>query len=212
MITSIFTVDNKSDFFQAQKSRTALKNHAFQASCERTELPQEVLQDLIDGVLILTEKKELIYANDCARRILRQLNQERSLANQIPEEVWYVCQSLIDSRYRFPEQYWVLESKVFIGSSIVLNLRVRWLKLEDIDRPCLLLSIRDQCQYIKDIVNEESQKYGLTSREKEIWLLHRANYTYKQVASELCITPNTVKKHMKSIYSKQKALLELQDA
>jgi DNA-binding CsgD family transcriptional regulator len=57
-------------------------------------------------------------------------------------------------------------------------------------------------------VSEESQKYGLTCREQEIWLLHRANYTYKQIALELCITPNTVKKHMKSIYSKQKSLPE----
>lgn len=211
MITPMFTIDNKIDFLKAQKSRTTFQKYPFQPNHERAELPQAVLQDLIDGVLILTEKRELIYANDCARRILRQLNQERSLANQIPEEVWYVCQSLIDSRYMFPDQYWVLESKVFIGSSIVINLRVRWLKLEDLDRPCLLLSIRDQCQYIKDMVNEESQKYGLTSREKEIWLLHRANYTYKQVATELCITPNTVKKHMKSIYSKQKAMLELQE-
>lgn len=212
MITPMLTVDHKIDFFQTQKVRAALQNHSFQASDERTELPQAVIQDLIDGVLILTEKREFIYANDCARRILRQLNEARSLASQIPEELWHVCQSLIDSRYLFPDQYWVLESKIFIGSSIVLNLRVRWLKLEDVDQPCLLLSMRDQCQYIKDMVNEESQKYGLTCREKEIWLLHRANYTYKQVASELCITPNTVKKHMKSIYSKQKALLELQEA
>jgi DNA-binding CsgD family transcriptional regulator len=41
--------------------------------------------------------------------------------------------------------------------------------------------------------------------------LHRANYTYKQAASELCITPNTVKKHMKNIYLKQKSIFENQD-
>ncbi|PSB24193.1 helix-turn-helix transcriptional regulator [Stenomitos frigidus] len=212
MISRACTANNKVDLFQLQKARTALQTYAFEKNYEQIDLPQEVIKDLIDGVLILTEKRELIYANECARRILRQLNQERSLVNQIPEEVWHICQALIDSRHLFPNQYWLIESKVFIGNSIVFNVQARWLKLEDRDRPCLLLSIRDQCQSIKDIVNEESQKYGLTSREKEIWLLHRANYTYKQVALELCITPNTVKKHMKSIYSKQKAMLMLQEA
>ena len=212
MISPAYTMNHKSDFLQIQKTRETLQNYAFQTNCEETTLPQEVIEDLIDGVLILTDKRELIYANDCARRVLRQLHQCRSLANQIPEEVWHICQALIDSRHLFPNQYWLIESKVFIGNSIVFNVRARWLKLESRERPCLLLNIRDQCQYIKDIVNEESQKYGLTSREKEIWLLHRAHYTYKQVALELCITPNTVKKHMKSIYSKQKAMLVPQEA
>ena len=193
MISPVYTVDNSIDFLQIQKNRAALQHYSFQKSCEQTTLPQEVIEDLIDGVLILIDNRELVYANSCARRVLRQLNQVRSLANPIPEEVWHICQALIDSRHLFPNQYWLIESKVFIGNSVVFNVRARWLKLEDRERPCLLLSIRDQCQYIKDIVNEEPQKYSLTSREKEIWLLHRANYTYKQVALELCITPNTVK-------------------
>jgi ATP/maltotriose-dependent transcriptional regulator MalT len=212
MMSPICSTNSTIDFVKISKNHTVSQSYSFHKSCEQSTLPQEVIDDLLDGVLILTETREMIYANDCARRVLRQLNQERSLANQIPEEVWHICQSLIDSRHLFPNQYWLIESKVFIGNSIVFNVRARWLKLEGNERPCLLLSIRDQCQYIKDIVNEESQKYGLTSREKEIWLLHRANYTYKQVALELCITPNTVKKHMKSIYSKQKAMLVLQDA
>jgi Bacterial regulatory proteins, luxR family len=211
MVSSAYRVDSNIGFLQLQGVRSALGKHSFQPSCEQTTLPQEAIEDLIDGVLILTIKRELIYANDCARRVLRQLNQERSQPNEIPEEVWHVCQALIDSRQLFPNQCWLIESKVFASDLIVFNVRARWLKLEDREVPCLLLSIRDQCQYIKDIVNEESQKYGLTAREKEIWLLHRANYTYKQVALELCITPNTVKKHMKSIYLKKKAMLELQD-
>jgi DNA-binding CsgD family transcriptional regulator len=51
---------------------------------------------------------------------------------------------------------------------------------------------------------EEAQHYGLTDRETEIWMLQRANYTYKQIADELFIAPNTVKKHMQNIHLKQK--------
>jgi len=137
---------------------------------------------------------------------LRQLNQDESSSNSIPKEAQHVCHTLIESRHLFPNRYWLIESKVFVGSSIAFNVRARWLKLENMERSCILLNIRDRYQDIKDMVNEESQKYGLTCREKEVWLLHQANYTYKQVAVELGITPNTVKKHVKNIYSKQKAM------
>jgi DNA-binding CsgD family transcriptional regulator len=174
-------------------------------------LPDEVIEDLIDGVLILTEQQELVYVNECARRILRQLNRSDSLSHSLPQEIWHICQSLIASRHLFPNQYWLTESKVLVGSTVALSVRARWLHLPDIAQPCISLSIRDRYQDIKDVVNEESQKYGLTCREKEVWLLHRANYTYKQIALELIITPNTVKKHMKNIYQKQKALFLLDD-
>ncbi|WP_416666374.1 helix-turn-helix transcriptional regulator [Egbenema bharatensis] len=189
--------------------RTASKTYASQSSCSQTFLPEKIIEDLVDGILILTEQKELIYANDCAQRILRQLNRDgltHSVTDIIPGEIWHICQTLIESRYRFPRQHWLIESKVFVDSSIVFNARARWLKLEDRNQPCLLLSIHDYYQYIKNVAIEESEKYGLTSRERETWLLHRANYTYKQIASELCITPNTVKKHMKNIYLKKKAI------
>ncbi|MBE9138489.1 helix-turn-helix transcriptional regulator [Nodosilinea sp. LEGE 07088] len=212
MITSVQAIDNTTDFLKIRNARITLQHHALQETCEQTTLPEEVIEDLIDGVLLLTDTRELIYANHCARRVLRQLNQDQSPANQIPEEVWHICQTLIDSRQLFPNQYWLIESKVIAGTSVVFHIRARWLKLKDREQSCLLLNIRDQCRYIKDIVSEESERYGLTSREKEIWLLHRANYTYKQIAVALCITPNTVKKHMKGIYSKQKTLLETQNA
>jgi DNA-binding CsgD family transcriptional regulator len=199
------------DVSDVQHSKMPSLTDSTQTNYRQTILPEEVIADLIDGVLILTEQKELVYANDCARRILRQLNRGESLTDFMPKEVWHICQNLIQSRQLFPNQYWLMESKVFVGSSIALSVRARWLKLPDMEQSCISLSVRDRYQDIKDVVNEESQKYGLTCREKEVWLLHRANYTYKQVASELVITPNTVKKHMKSIYLKQKAIFITDD-
>ena len=67
--------------------------------------------------------------------------------------------------------------------------------------------MEDVYQPIQNIAIAEAEKYRLTPREKDVWLLYRANYTYKQIAAELCITLNTVKKHMKSIYSKQTEIL-----
>ncbi len=67
-----------------------------------------------------------------------------------------------------------------------------------------MLTLEDRHQAMRNMAIEESERYGLTPREKEVWVLHRMVLTYKQAASELHITPNTVKKHMKSIYVKQK--------
>jgi PAS domain-containing protein len=58
---------------------------------------QETIENLIDGILILTDQKELIYANNSARQFLDQLNQNKSDENLVPKEVWYICQSLIQS-------------------------------------------------------------------------------------------------------------------
>jgi DNA-binding NarL/FixJ family response regulator len=65
--------------------------------------------------------------------------------------------------------------------------------------------MEDQGQFNQDIAIKESIRLGLNSREQEVWLLHQVGYTYKQIAEELSITPNTVKKHMKSILTKQRA-------
>lgn len=177
---------------------------SFLRATEQSDLLQGVIEDLIDGTLILTEQKEIIYANENARRILGKLNQGRTHSHIVPKEIWHVCQALIQSRRLFPNQHWMIESRIFTEDSTVLDVRVQWLTLEKLKLSCLLITIEDRDKAIKNIAVEEAQSYRLTRREKEVWLLHRDRYTYKQIASELCITPNTVKKHMKSIHAKQK--------
>jgi len=164
------------------------------------------VDNLIDGVLILTEQQELIYINDNARRVLRRLDSTKIYENSVPQEIRHICQSLIHSRSLFPHQTWLMESEIFSNDSTAVHVRVRWLLLEPLERLCLLLTIEDRYQAIQNIAIEEAQKYGLTTREKEVWLLYRANYSYKQISQELCIAPSTVKKHMRSIHVKQKGL------
>ncbi len=102
----------------------------------------------------------------------------------------------------------MIESQIFTGELVAIRIRVRWLKLDEIEHPCILVTMEDVYQPIQNIAIAEAEKYRLTPREKDVWLLYRANYTYKQIAAELCITLNTVKKHMKSIYSKQTEILD----
>ena len=173
-------------------------------------LSQDVIEYLMDGILILSEQGNLIYANNCAYKFLLQLNQGKTPADAVPQEIWHLCQFLIDSRHLFPNQYWLIESEVFTENSISFHLRVQWLQLDPGETSCLLVIVKDQNQFLKNIALEEAQKYGLTCRETDVWLLSRSNYTYKQIATQLQITLNTVKKHMKSIYVKQKAVVDHQ--
>jgi len=184
-----------------------LSNSSFSQNHEQADLVQEGIEDLIDGILIITAHKELIYANGNARRILRLLNQDMKRSNKVSGEIGHICQFLIGSRSLFPDQNWQINCEIFIDDSTAMQVMARCLKLASIEQNCLLITLKDKYQTIKNIAVLEAKDYNLTNREKEVWLLHRANYTYKQIALELCITPNTVKKHMRSIHSKQKGML-----
>ena len=170
-----------------------------------------LLEECLGGILIFTEQQQLVYSNAVAHRILNQLKQDRqeSMASCfIPHEIWHICQSLIKSRHLFPEQNWLIEFDIFTNTATTLHICSRWLTSDIITHPWLLITLEDRQQAIISLVLEEADRYGLTPREKEVWLLQHNNYTYKQIAAELGITPNTVKKHTRSIYAKKKAQQE----
>ncbi|OKH43863.1 hypothetical protein NIES30_23975 [Phormidium tenue NIES-30] len=164
-----------------------------------------LVEECIGGILVFTEQQQLVYASKTAHQVLSQLNQESSASCLIPDEILHICQSLIQSRHLFPEQNWLIEFDIFTNAATTLHICSRWLTVDVVANPCLLLTIEDRQQAILNLVLEKANRYGLTPREKEVWLLQHNNYTYKQIAAELGITPNTVKKHTRSIYAKKKA-------
>jgi len=173
-----------------------------------TTLLSSAVEDLLNGILIFTAQKEFIYANDSARQTLSMIRFNGSTVETIPKEILHICQALIQSRRLFPNQYWSIRSEVLLDPLIALDVEARWLNVVSENESFLLLSIKDLHQLAQKMVIEEAQKYGLTLRQKEIWLLHRANKTYKQIAIQLGITTNTVKKHLASIRVKQRVLTE----
>jgi len=169
---------------------------------------REALTKLTDGILIITEERKIAFANECACRILRQINQARDRTDTLPREISFLCDSLAEIRRQFPGQHWMVTHKICISSSVTFSVHARYMKLDTLGKYCTVLVLKDQYQLVKNIAIEEAKKFGLTDRETEIWLLQRANYTYKQIASELFIAPNTVKKHMQNIHLKQKGYSE----
>lgn len=165
---------------------------------------QILLEKLADNSLILTTEMDLVYIGAKVAEILQELNDSQFLADSIPAEIYHICQLFVQSRSLFPNQSWRLQSEILTEDFAYLNIQIRWFQPEMLESPLLRLIVEEKHQPIQDIALKEAQIYQLSPREKEVWLLHRNNYTYEQIASKLFISPSTVKKHMASIHLKQK--------
>ncbi|HBB32446.1 MAG TPA: helix-turn-helix transcriptional regulator [Cyanobacteria bacterium UBA8803] len=169
-------------------------------------LLQAIIEGFVDGVLIVNDKGEWVHANEQAHLICRQIYQYTSQNNLVPQPIWQICESLLESRELFPDQKIIIESEIEIDDSATFRIRVRWLDLEESDRPYLLITLEDRCQSTQNVVVTDAKKYNLTAREAEVWLLRRSKLSYKEIAARLYITTNTVKKHLKNIYAKQQEI------
>lgn len=168
-------------------------------------LLQSILESLIDGVLVITDQHDLVYANKMARSIYAQLWHGGS--DPLPRGIQRVYQSLIDSRERYPTQPVVLESEV-VTPKTTFRIRAQWLALKIASRPCLLLRLQDQNQSVQSLAIAEAQKWRLTPRETEVWLQRRSGSSRKAIAANLYIALDTVKKHLKNVHLKQQAVID----
>lgn len=172
-------------------------------SVSKVDLLQAMIESFVDGILIATTEGNLVHANEYARAICRQLARKAAVVNPIPEEIWRICQSLIDSQDLFPDEKIIIESEIEPTPTIKLRLRARWLQLCVKKHNFLLVTLEDCNQYSQSIAIADAKKYNLTNRERQVWQLRRANFSYKEIANQLYITINTVKKHLKNIHAKQ---------
>ena len=174
-------------------------------------LLQGVIESFFEGILILTEQGELVQANDLARQICEQLTQGKPQRNPVPQEIWCVCQALIESRSLYHNQPVIIESEITTDKLTWLRIRTQWLKLSAIKHPCLLVILEDRYQSVQNLAIAEVDKYSLTPREAEVWLLRRRQYALKEIATELSISLNTVKKHIKNIHAKRETVLYMEE-
>lgn len=163
-----------------------------------------VLEGFSDGILLLTTQAECLHTNQRGRQLCRRLNPEKTL----PPEVWFLCERLIEGRDLLPTQNFVISDVITTAEGSSILIRVQWIFLEGRGEACLLVRLEDQTQMARISALLESNQYNLTARETEVWLLRKANYTYEEIAAQLFIAINTVKRHLKSIYAKRKQVLE----
>jgi DNA-binding CsgD family transcriptional regulator len=175
-----------------------------QPGFSQVQLLQAVIEGFIDGILIVNPQGEILESNSRARELC-----QLSTANPVlPIQVKEVCEALIESQTLFPSQPIIPESEAVIGQAN-LRIRVRWLNPDNQENASpgfsyLLVTLEDRQQTLQNVAIADTQKYALTAREAEIWEMRLQGQSYQAIASQLYITQNTVKKHVKNILAKRR--------
>lgn len=171
----------------------------------------EVVEYFVDGILILTDQGNKIYANSRADKICKYFNLGKRHPSLIPEEILHPCQEFAKHCISNSQENTIYEIEITHQKSSLFRLRVQGFKLDNPDHFYLMVIIEDRYQSLQNMVKVDACKYGLTRSEEKVWLLRTAKYTYKQIAAKLNITLNTVKKHIKNIHAKREAAIEFED-
>lgn len=196
----------------SSNQRPASLSPVVQAS-QATRLDNPILSKWIDGILILTEHGECVESNSLAQSICDRIHQDYPCSSMIPEEIWNVCQILIDSRKEFPHHLVIAESQLKLKQSHDhVRIRVRWFNYSRMADPHILVVLEDQKDSRQNLAITETIRYDLSPREADVWSLHRIGYSYQEIAAELHIAINTVKKHMKNTYAKQNLVAMIEES
>lgn len=177
---------------------------------------------LPQGVIVASRYQKPVYWNLKAQHLCQEaLNTNFPIAG-LPGLVSEVCQQLMRegtaaSSSITREYQTVAERTVRITVRwLEMNLgndrangngRVEHLRAVDskAEAPYLLIFLEDRDQALREELRIQQQKYDLTDREAEIWMLLQQEFTYQEIAKRLQISLNTVKTHVKNVYAKKRS-------
>ena len=240
----------------------SLTAQAIKPSTTPTVLLRAIIESLMDGVLVINDKGEIIQCNNRGRQICKRLrlhsgcnlenerypthskrtpvskgnsshdNHEKPAGDTVesgaewktvPSNVWAICQTLLNSQQEgpgtlVPEQQLTLSST---ASEDTLRLRIRVQRFTLPTEPnspsnrsnslaslaYTLVILEDRDQSIKHLVVADQKRYRLTPRETEIWQMRLRGQSYRDIAKDLVISQNTVKKHLKNVAAKRRDVL-----
>jgi DNA-binding CsgD family transcriptional regulator len=182
-----------------------------------------ILEGLIDGVMILDMQGRILRANLQAQALCRKLlalpestefnqdqfNQDYSL-RQLPEAIRSILAVLLDSRSVFPNQRLLPEFETHLSDHTPLRIRGQFLDLPKSEQelPYIFITIEDRRESLRSAAMGDAQRFGLTPREAEVWYLRLLGQPYRDIANNLYITENTVRKHIKNILAKRRTELD----
>lgn len=184
--------------FQAQKNPSSIDFSLLSA----------VLEGFADGLLILAKDGSCLHSNQEGKAFCRDLGTQAQPSVTVPNCLWSMCKHLLESRELFPDHALVLTQSFRGSADYHIRARVQWLDFPAAPDTYLLVLLENQTRSAQSSALLESIQYNLTPREKEVWILRRANNSYEAIAQELYITVNTVKRHLKSIHAKRRQVLD----
>lgn len=122
----------------------------------------------------------------------------------LPPTVAQVAQCLIERRQLFPEQpIQLLQDESLSGTPARIRVQAEWIDPHPGQSAGIVITLEDRKAIASQRALFDAQRYRLTQRETEVWELSLLGLSYAQVAQELFISLNTVKRHMKNIRGKR---------
>ena len=171
-------------------------------SCLDHVFLQSFLDSFAEGLLVYSLKGELLHANDMAYEVIQGSEEVSGYIATLGKEVESLYELFVRQLNGEDSDTTFLVSDVELSKTQVFQIRARYFQVAVCPEPMIWISIEDQhkAQQAKAFV--EAQKYGLSEREREVWQLRIAGYSYLEVAKLLFISINTVKRHLKNIHVK----------
>jgi hypothetical protein len=166
-----------------------------------------LLNSLGQGFIVVSPTLHLIYWNQRAVEFCRWFPPTRSA---LPEELESFCRLFL--KRNCPESQVIL-ADYQIEPKMRLQVSARWLKSEPNSgeptaaarlEQAILLVLQDRQAILEEELRLVQTQLELTNREAEIWLLLKQEYTYQEIAQTLQVSLNTVKTHIKNLYSKKR--------
>ncbi|MEL7142227.1 MAG: helix-turn-helix transcriptional regulator [Cyanobacteria bacterium J06554_3] len=157
-----------------------------------------VIGNLQDGFILASPTGEIHQRNQPAERICDLLNAKE---NQLPIELWTLCQSALKNKD--VPAFDKLDADIILPNIGTVRIRVQNITIGD--TASLLIVLEDRQQTLRNRALSDAALYGLTERETEIWQMRLRGAAYKEISTTLWISVDTVKKHVKSILSKQRS-------
>lgn len=189
-----------------------------------------LLELVPQGVVVVSRTLKPVYWNQKALKLSQALT-DTDVASAdfsqavLPLAISEACHRLMRDSHTFNKSL-ILEHKTTEGH--LIRISVRWLEFTDTHEanlPCATASrlrspsnrevrrttpvfvavFLENCEEVmQQEMHIQQQKYDLTDREAEIWMLLRQECTYQDIAQHLQISLNTVKTHVKNIYAKRR--------
>ncbi|BAZ07028.1 LuxR family transcriptional regulator [Calothrix sp. NIES-3974] len=164
----------------------------------------QVLENLQNGILIMSMEGEIIYRNNYFQSLCVKFNSDE---NKLVKTIWRFYQSILNTNPQKSNVAGIIEDEIPLNQDEIFRIQVRLLELDIYPISSILITIENRSESVPNLAVTESQQYQLTLCEAEVWHLYRTNHSYKNIASQLYITINTVKKHMKNIHAKRQAFI-----
>ncbi len=159
-----------------------------------------ILEQMPQGVTVISSEGSLLYIN----RIAHQIGERFSKA-QVGISFW---QWLVQDLPQMVRKDLTIQDVQPVPGQVI---RLQWIPVALGDRTIVtdatsawLLLLEDRNARLLAEMRQEQQRYSLTEREAQIWVLLKLDHSYQDIADQLGISLNTVKTHVKNVYVKRR--------